>query len=97
MDPALTQVIVERRRVRPFRSLEELRQVQGMTEVVYDRIQRRITVESAGLYYRLQAIGQVDNLSRTVSAILWRNTGDGTVDIVRYREDSGQETGVIRN
>jgi general secretion pathway protein K len=87
MDPALTQVIVERRRVRPFRSLEELRQVQGMTEVIYDRIQRLITVESAGLYYRLQATGQVDNLSRTVSAILRRNTGDGTVDIVRYTEE----------
>jgi general secretion pathway protein K len=87
MDPALTQVIVERRRVRPFRSLEELRQVQGMTEVIYDRIQRLITVESAGLYYRLQATGQVDNLSRTVSAILRRNKGDGTVDIVRYTEE----------
>jgi general secretion pathway protein K len=94
MDPALTQGIVDRRRVRPFRSLEEVRQVPGMTAVVYDRIHRLITVESAGLYYRLQAYGQVDNLSRTVSAILRKNTGDGTVDIVGYREDRSQESGV---
>jgi general secretion pathway protein K len=94
MDPALTQVIVERRRVRPFRSLEELRQVPGMTGVVFDRIQPLITMESTGLYYRLQATGQVDNLSRTVSAILRKNTGHGTVDIVSYREDRTQETEV---
>ena len=90
MDPALAQGIVARRQVKPFRSLDELRQVPGMTDAVYQVIRRVVTVQPAGLYYRLQATGQVDHVSRAVSAILQKNTGNGTVDIVRYREDRTQ-------
>ena len=90
MDPALAQVIVARRQVRPFESLDEIRQVPGMADSIYQRIRRMVTVQPAGCYYRLRATGQVGNVSRTVSAILRRNTGDGTVDIVRYTEDRTQ-------
>ena len=90
VDPALARGIVARRRIRPFESLDELREVPGMADSVYQRMRRMVTVRPAGCYYRLQATGQVGNASRTVSAILRRNTGDGTVDIVRYTEDRTQ-------
>jgi len=97
MDPALAQVIVDRRRLKSFRGLDELRQVPGMTEAIYQRIRQMVTVQTTGDYYRLHATGQVDNVIRTVSAILRRNTGDGTVDIVEYREEPRPKTEVSRN
>ena len=94
MDPALAQAIVERRQAKPFQSLDELQQMPGMTDPVFQRIRQLATVQSAGEYYQLRSTGQVDRVRRTVSAILRRNTADGTVDIVEYREDSRQESGV---
>jgi general secretion pathway protein K len=90
LDPALAQVIVERRQARPFQSLDELQQVPGMTDPILQRIRQLATVQSTGEYYQLRSTGQVDRTHRTVSAILHRNTPDGTVDIVTYREDRTQ-------
>jgi general secretion pathway protein K len=87
MDSALAQVIVDRREVRPFRSLEELRQVPGMTGPIYERIRRLATVQPTGGYYRLQATGEVDGARRTVSAVLKNNPGEGMVDVVNYKEE----------
>jgi general secretion pathway protein K len=92
MDPALAQAIVDRRQARPFQSLDELSQIPGMRTAVYDRICRLATVQSNGGYYQIQSTGQVDRMSRTVSAILRRNTSTGTVDVVSYREDRTQNT-----
>jgi len=61
-----------------------------MTDPILQRIRRLATVQSTGEYYQLRSTGQVDRTHRTVSAILRRNTPDGTVDIVSYREDRTQ-------
>jgi general secretion pathway protein K len=87
MDSALAQVIVDRRQVRPFRSLEELRRVPAMTEPIYQRIRRLATVQPTGGYYRLQATGEVDGARRTVCAVLKNNPGEGMVDVINYREE----------
>jgi general secretion pathway protein K len=86
MEPTLAQAIIDRRQVKCFQSLDELAQMPGMTTPVFQRVCKLATVQSGGAYYQIQSIGQVDRTRRTVSAILRRNTGTGTVDIVSYKE-----------
>ena len=91
IDQALAQQIEDRRRIQPFRDLDEVRQVPGMTEAVYQRIQRLVTIRPTGGPWRLQATGQVDNLTWALSAVLRENGTTGTVDVVGYGEHRSQK------
>jgi general secretion pathway protein K len=86
MDPVLTQVIVQRRAVKPFRHVAELKEVPGMTDNVYETIRDTITTGSDQQHYRVSTRGKVGDRICEVEALLRRNTKAGNVDIVQYRE-----------
>ena len=86
MDPALTQMIVQRRDVTPFADVAELRNVPGMTDNVYQAIQDVITVRAGDQHYRVSTRGMVGGRICEIEALLRRNTEAGNVDIVLYRE-----------
>ncbi|MHC4566382.1 MAG: type II secretion system minor pseudopilin GspK [Planctomycetota bacterium] len=89
MDAALAQVIIERRRLKPFESVEELRDLPGMTDGLFYAISRTLTVDPKDRYYNVTARGDVDSLDRTVTAILRMNEKSKSVDVVLYRELEG--------
>lgn len=86
MYPAVVQMILNRRRLKPFTSVAELREMPGMTDNLLLAIKDTITTGQEERYYRVLSRGTVDDLSITVEAVLRRNTQAGNVDIVQYRE-----------
>jgi general secretion pathway protein K len=86
MDPALAQIIIDRRKIKPFGGVSELRDVPGMTEKIYQLIKDSVTVSSKEQYYQVKSEGTVDSNSCTIVAILGRNMKTKTVDVILYRE-----------
>ena len=86
MDAALAQMVVNRRDVKPFDSVAELKDVPGMTDNIYQAIKDTVTVGSRRRHYRITAQGHSENHSCSIEALLRRNTQAGNVDILLYRE-----------
>ena len=89
MDAALAQVIIERRRLKPFESVAELRDLPGMTDSLYVEISRTLTVDPKDRYYNVTSRGGVEGLDRTVAAIIRMNEKTKSVEVVLYRELKG--------
>lgn len=86
MDAALVQMIVNRRQMRPFESVAELRDLPGMTDKVHQAIEDSITVSSRTRCYRVVSQGDIDGRNCTIEAVLYRNHQSGNVDILLYTE-----------
>jgi general secretion pathway protein K len=89
MDAALAQVIIERRRFKPFETVAELRELPGMTDSLYNAISGTLTVDPTARYYNVTSRGDVDGLARTVTAILGMNEKTKSVEVILYRELKG--------
>jgi len=86
MDPVLAQVIVQRRELKPFANVTELKDVPGMTDTIFQAIRNTITTDSKEAHYRVSTRGKVGNRICETEALLRRNTKAGNVDIILYRE-----------
>ena len=86
IDPTLAQMIIDRRRFKPFNSIEELRDVPVMTDSVYYAIKKTATVSPAEKYYHVTSVGNVGHLKCTIEAILKRNMKSKSVEIILYKE-----------
>jgi len=86
IDAALAEMIVQQRKLGPFRTLAELGRIPGMTDNICRDIQSLITVSPAERFYRVRAQGDSQDHRCTIEAELRRNTRAGTVDILQYRE-----------
>jgi len=86
MDAALAQLIIERRKYKPFESIAELKDISGMADGLYQVISKVITVEPTDQYYQVTSRGEVGSLGRTVTAILKRNTETKNIDVILYKE-----------
>ena len=84
--PTLAQMIIDRRRFRPFDSIEELRDVPGMTDSVYYAIKKTAAVSPAKRYYHVTSVGNVGRLERTIQAMIKRNMETKNVEIILYKE-----------
>ncbi len=86
MDPALARMIVDRRKIKPFDSVAELRDVPGMTDSIYNAIRKTVTISPKDRYYRVISQGSVDHISCTIDTIFRRNMRTKCVDLVLYKE-----------
>lgn len=86
MDAALAQMIIDRRKFKPFDSIAELRDVPGMMDAIYYTIKKIATVRSKDQYYHVESRGTVDDLECIVVAILRRNMETQNIDVVLYKE-----------
>ncbi len=86
MDPALAQMIVDRRKIKSFENIAELRHVPGMTDDIYSAISKIITVSPEEQYYSVTSLGDCDGLRCTIVAILTRNPTTKSVDVILYKE-----------
>ena len=89
MDATLARIIIERRRLKPFESVDELLELPGMTDSLYLSISKTLTVDPKGEYYKVTARGGIDRVVRTVSAIIRTNEKTRNVEIVLYKEPHG--------
>jgi general secretion pathway protein K len=86
MDPALARMIVDRRKIKPFDSVSELRDIPGMTDSIYNAIKRTITISAKDCYYRVTSQGRVDHIGCRIDAVLRRNTKAKCVELILYKE-----------
>jgi general secretion pathway protein K len=86
ISPALAEMIVRQRRLKPFANIAELKDVPGMTDNIYYAIRDTITVGGKDRFYHVRSRGTVGGLTVTIEAVLQRNTRAGNVDTVQYRE-----------
>ena len=86
MDPVLAQMIIDHRKIEPFGSVVELRDITGMSDSIYKEIEKDITVSPTKQFYRVTSEGTVDGLSYTIVAVLGRNMETGNVDVILYEE-----------
>ncbi len=86
MDSALAQMIVDRRKIKSFENIAELRHVPGMTDDIYSAISKIITVSPEEQYYSVTSQGECDGLKCTIAAILTRNPATKSVEVILYKE-----------
>ena len=86
MDPTLAQLIIDRRKFKPFESIAELRDIPGMTDSLYLAINKMTTVDPTNRYYHVTSRGEAGSLGRTVTTILRRNTETKSIDLILYKE-----------
>jgi general secretion pathway protein K len=86
MDPALAEMIVRQRKLQPFRSLSEVRNVPGMTDDVCRDLQSLATTSPEQRFYRVTVQGRLQSHHCTIEALLQKNPRAQTVDILQYRE-----------
>jgi general secretion pathway protein K len=86
MDTTLAKVIIDRRKLKPFESVSELREIPGMTDGLYYEISRMLTVKPKDRYYNVTSRGVIDRLGCTVTAIIRINNETRRVETILYRE-----------
>jgi len=86
MDWALARLIVDRRKRAPFESVAELRELPGMRDSIYNALRRGATVKPTSDHYHIISQGSVDELTRTLVAIVTKNAATKNVDICLYKE-----------
>jgi len=86
MDPALARMIVGRRKIKPFDSVAELRDVPGMTDSIYNAIRKTVTISPKDRYYRVISQGRADHIGCRIDAILRRNVNTKCVELILYKE-----------
>jgi len=86
MDTALAGMIIDRRKIKPFDSVVELRDVPGMTDEVYHSIKDTVTISPTERYYLVRSRGNVGRLSREIVAVVGKNMETKNVDVILYKE-----------
>jgi len=86
IDEALVQMIVERRRFKPFASVAELRDVPGMTDSIFYAVRNVLTVRPKNEYFTVIARGKAGQAEAWIRSMLRRNTTEGRAEIVMYQE-----------
>ncbi|MDI6449670.1 type II secretion system minor pseudopilin GspK [Anaerobaca lacustris] len=88
MDATLARMIVQRRQVKPFETVAELRDVPGMTDNIFLAVKEAIEVKPKNACYRVTSRGRVEDRTCEIEALVQRNTGAGNVDILLYRQSN---------
>ena len=86
MDPVLAQMIIDRRKLKPFGSIAELRDVPGMTDRIYNSIRKSATVSPDDQFYQVTSRANVDKTKSTIVAILEKNPKAKNVEVISYKE-----------
>lgn len=86
MDPVLAKMIIDRRKIKPFDSIMELRDVPGITDGIYNTIRNTATVSPTDEYYHATSRGKVGHRNCTVVAILRKNMKTKNVEVILYKE-----------
>lgn len=86
MDTTLAQVIIDRRQLKLFDSITELREIPGMTDDVYSTLAKTAAADHANQYFYVTSNGKVDHLDATITAMLGKNVKAKSIELVLYKE-----------
>ncbi len=84
IDKNLADNIIKERKENPFKSITDLKNVEGMTDNIYNRINKRIEIKSTG-YFSLYSVGTVNKITSEIYAILYRASKD-EISVIYWKE-----------
>ncbi len=73
MDETIVDDVLEYRQENPFKRVEDVKNVESVSEVLYDEIAPLITVKSD--IFRITATGSAGRFMRTITAVILRDSG----------------------
>ena len=76
IDLSLTENLMD---YRPYDKLDEIRDVPGMTEQIYQRLSKVVSTTSNVPYYRIEVRGVVGNISKEIQVLAKINDQSGDV------------------
>ena len=82
MSLALAQNIVEKRQFGRYSNIEQLKQVPGMTDEIYETISPLITLETNEIYYVVTSTGIAGEFQRAVKVVLRKNPSTLKIDVL---------------
>ncbi|MBN1764032.1 MAG: general secretion pathway protein GspK [Sedimentisphaerales bacterium] len=85
MDPALTEIILNRRQLQPFASLDELVRLPGLSLARISILKQYLTTKPDEYYYKITARGKVDSGIITIEAVI-KKTLNREAEIILYHE-----------
>lgn len=97
MDAALAQIVVERRKLKPFDSIMELRDIPGMNDSIFNAIKKTSVVMPSERYYHVTARADAPQLGRVIDAIVMVNSETKNVEVLSYKEVPVLEKGRKNN
>lgn len=86
MDQALAKLIIERRNIKPFQNIAELRALPAMTDEIYTAISRAATVRPTAPCYQVVSQATAGRTSSKIVSVLKPDLQTGVVDILSYKE-----------
>lgn len=86
IDPALAQMVVDRRKDQPFSSIAQLRDFPGLSSVAIPAIAQMLTTDPTDRYYKITASGIVNQICATITAIIKTNSVSQNTEIILYKE-----------
>jgi general secretion pathway protein K len=86
MDAALAQMVVERRKLKSFDSIMDLRDIPGMTDSIFNTVKKTSTVMPADRYYHVTSRADASRISRIIAAIVRVNSETKNVEVLSYKE-----------
>jgi general secretion pathway protein K len=84
--PTLAQNIIEQRKYSRYTSIDQLKNVLGMTGEIYDDIRDLITTKTNESYYIVTCVGMIKEFKRTVQVVLQKNQSTSQWNIVMRSE-----------
>lgn len=92
MDIALARLLIKHRERHAWESLTDIQRIPGISSKIIQDFQRTASIGTSGPYYQIEAIGQVNEQSSYVQALVKKNPTTQTVDIIRYEERRHNKT-----
>lgn len=86
IDPALAQMVVDRRKDQPFSSIAQLRDFPGLSSVAIPATAEILTTDPTDRYYKITASGSVNQICVTITAIIKTNSVSQNTEIILYKE-----------
>ncbi|MBN1975472.1 MAG: general secretion pathway protein GspK [Sedimentisphaerales bacterium] len=82
----LAQNIVEQRKISRYSSIEQLKQVPGMTTEIFENIREMITIKTNDRYYIVTVTGVVKEFERNVQVVLRKKQSTSQIEILMRSE-----------
>ncbi len=78
--------IIQYRQRNPFSSLSELNNISSLPTDIINALIRSSTTQPARQYYKIVARGDVNEVSKTITAIVKRNSTEEKCEMISYKE-----------
>ena len=86
IDPVLARIVVQRRQVAPYNSMEELSHLPGMSTAAFEDLSRWAGVNLKSPQAQIKASGVFNGIQCDLIAQIQRNSTTGSVDVLHIKE-----------